>query len=162
MANKIQKISPFLWFESEAEAAAKHYVAAFPGSGITRMDRYPEGGMAPAGSVMTVSFELAGQHFTALNGGPMFKPTEAVSFVVSCVDQKEIDFLWSHLAQGGSTSMCGWLKDRWGFSWQIVPQSFFEIMAKADVATKSRVFAAMMQMTKFDIASLEKVASSAG
>jgi predicted 3-demethylubiquinone-9 3-methyltransferase (glyoxalase superfamily) len=161
MQTKNQKISPFLWFESEAEAAAKHYVAAFPGSRITRTEHYPEGGMAPVGSVMTVGFELSGQHFTALNGGPMFKPTEAVSFVVSCVDQKEIDFLWDHLAQGGSTSMCGWLKDRWGFSWQIVPQRFLDITARADASTKSRVFAAMMQMTKFDMAAIERAASLA-
>ncbi|MCA0433341.1 MAG: VOC family protein [Proteobacteria bacterium] len=151
----MQKISPFLWYDSEAEEAARHYVAAFPDARITTIERYPKGAPAPEGSVMTVAFELAGQSFTALNGGPMFKPTEAVSFAVSCDDQAEVDRLWEHLSQGGSTSMCGWLKDRWGFSWQIVPRRFVEIIATGDGAAKGRVFAAMMQMTKFDLAKIE-------
>lgn len=155
---QFQKISPMLWFDSDAEAAARHYVEAFKDGKITSLERYPEGSMGPAGSVMTVGFELAGQSFTALNGGPMFRPTEAVSFVIACDDQKEVDFLWNHLAQGGAHSMCGWLKDKWGFSWQIVPKHFLELMTGGDAAAKARVFAAMMQMTKFDISVIEKAA----
>jgi predicted 3-demethylubiquinone-9 3-methyltransferase (glyoxalase superfamily) len=157
MAN-IQKISPFLWFDGAAEEAANHYVKAFPNSRITGVERYPEGAPGPAGSVMTVAFELAGQKFTALNGGPLFKPNESVSFVVTCDDQKEVDFLWDHLGRGGSTSMCGWLKDKWGFSWQVVPARFIELVTSGDSAAKGRVFAAMMQMTKFEIAKLEAAA----
>ena len=105
---------------------------------------------------MVVGFTLAGQQFTALNGGPLFKPNEAISFVVSCEDQAEVDRLWDHFAKGGSTSQCGWLKDRYGFSWQIVPRRFMEMMQDKDAVRTSRVFAAMLQMTKFDIAALEK------
>jgi predicted 3-demethylubiquinone-9 3-methyltransferase (glyoxalase superfamily) len=153
---QFQKISPFLWFDSEAEAAAAHYVKAFPGSRVTGVARYPKGSPGPEGSVMTVAFELQGQQFTALNGGPLFKPNESVSFTVACEDQEEVDFLWAHLSEGGSTSMCGWLKDRWGFSWQIVPRRMLEILTGNDAAGKSRAFAAMMQMSKFDIAAIEK------
>ncbi len=156
--SKIQKISPMLWFDGAAEDAVNHYVKAFANSRIVAVERYPDGGPAPAGSVMTVGFELAGQSFTALNGGPMFKPNEAVSFVIACEDQKEVDFLWDHLSQGGSTSMCGWLKDKWGFSWQIVPQRFIELVTSGTAAQKRRVFAAMMQMTKFDVAKIEAAA----
>ena len=155
---QFQKISPMLWFDSDAEAAAKHYVKAFAHSKVTHVETYPEGGPAPAGSVMTVAFELAGQQFTGLNAGPMFKPNEAVSLVVSCEDQREVDFLWDHLAQGGAHSMCGWLKDKWGFSWQIVPKRFLELMTTSDAAAKTRALAAMMQMTKFDISVIEKAA----
>ena len=105
---------------------------------------------------MVIEFELAGQCFVGLNGGPQFKPNEAVSFLIRCEDQAEVDRLWAHMSEGGSTSMCGWLKDRWGFSWQIVPKRFFELMNDKDGARKNRVFAAMMQMTKFDVTALEK------
>jgi predicted 3-demethylubiquinone-9 3-methyltransferase (glyoxalase superfamily) len=153
---QFQKITPVLWFDSEAETAAAHYMKGFPGSRITSIERYPKGSPGPEGSVMTVAFELAGQQFTGLNGGPLFKPNEAVSLAVACEDQKEVDFLWAHLSEGGSTSMCGWLKDRWGFSWQIVPRRFLEIVTSANSAGKVRAFSAMLEMTKFDIAAIEK------
>lgn len=152
------KLSFMLWYDNAAEEAAQHYSKAFKGSRITSIERYPEGGMAPAGSVMTVAFELEGIKFTGLNAGPMFKPTEAFSIVVSCDDQAEVDFLWEHLAEGGSYSMCGWLKDKWGFSWQIVPKRFLELILTSSGPAKARVFAAMMQMQKFDIATLEAAA----
>lgn len=153
-----QKISPVLWFDSEAEAAAIHYCAAFADGRITRIERYGRDGPGPEGSVMIVAFELGGQRFAGLNGGPMFTPNESVSFLISCEDQAEVDRLWVHLSEGGSTSMCGWLKDRWGFSWQIVPQLFFDMMDDPDAERKTRVFAAMMGMTKFDIAALKAAA----
>jgi predicted 3-demethylubiquinone-9 3-methyltransferase (glyoxalase superfamily) len=155
----IQKISPMLWFDDSAEMAARHYVRGFPNSRITDVQRYPEGGPVPYGTVMTVSFELAGQPFTALNGGSTIPPNESVSFVVACEDQHEIDFLWGHLSEGGSTSMCGWLKDRWGFSWQVVPRRFLELVTESEPAVKSRVFAAMMEMKKFDLMAIERAAS---
>lgn len=152
----MQKITNFLWFDKEAEEAAHYYIAAFKDSKIGHIARYGEAGPGPAGQVMVVGFTLAGQQFTALNGGPLFKPNEAISFVVSCEDQAEVDRLWDHFAKGGSTSQCGWLKDRYGFSWQIVPRRFMEMMQDKDAVRTSRVFAAMLQMTKFDIAALEK------
>lgn len=154
----LQKITPFLWYDSAAEEAASHYVKAFPDSRITSVERYPEGSPGPAGSVMTVSFDLAGQSFTALNGGPLFQPNESMSLMVTCEDQEEVDSLWTHLSEGGRTSACGWLKDKWGFSWQIVPRRFLEIMSTQDSATKARVFGAMLHMTKFDLARIEEAA----
>jgi predicted 3-demethylubiquinone-9 3-methyltransferase (glyoxalase superfamily) len=154
--SKTQKISPFLWYDSQAEEAARHYVAAFKESKINRVERYGKSGPGPEGQVMIVDFTLAGQHYVALNGGPIFKPNESFSMMVTCEDQAEVDRLWTHLSEGGSTSQCGWLKDRWGFSWQVVPKRFFEMMEDKDQARKGRVFAAMMQMTKFDLAALEK------
>jgi predicted 3-demethylubiquinone-9 3-methyltransferase (glyoxalase superfamily) len=151
-----QKISSFLWYDTDAEGAAKHYVAAFKDSKINHVERYGKTGPGPEGQVMIVDFTLAGQHYVALNGGPLFKPNESFSMMVACEDQAEVDLLWKHLSDGGSTSQCGWLKDRWGFSWQIVPKRFFEMMDGKDPARKGRVFAAMMQMTKFDIAALER------
>jgi predicted 3-demethylubiquinone-9 3-methyltransferase (glyoxalase superfamily) len=150
-----EKISAMLWYNTEAEAAAKHYVSAFKDGKITGTERYGDAGPGPKGSVMTVDFEIGGRRFTALNGGPMFKPTEATSFVISCENQAEVDRLWDHFSKGGSTSMCGWLKDKWGFSWQIVPKQFFDAMRKGTEAQKTRVFAVMMQMTKFDVAKIE-------
>lgn len=155
---EVQKITPFLWFDDGAEAAATHYVKAFPGSRILGVQRYPAGAPRPAGSVMTVSFELAGQGFTGINGGPMFKPTEGMGLAVSCDDQKEVDFLWEHLSEGGSTMACGWLKDRWGFAWQIVPRVFIEVMNGGDEAAKARIFAAMLEMTKYDVAAIARAA----
>lgn len=150
-----QKIKPFLWFASEAEEAANHYMAAFKDSKVVNINRNGKGGPGPEGAVMVIEFSLNGQNFVALNGGPMFTPNESVSFVISCDDQAEVDRLWDHLSKGGKTSQCGWLKDRWGFSWQIVPKRFMELMGAPDADGKGRVFAAMMQMTKFDIATLE-------
>jgi predicted 3-demethylubiquinone-9 3-methyltransferase (glyoxalase superfamily) len=150
------KIKNVMWFDGEAEAAAKHYMAAFRDAELVHVERYGKAGPGPEGTVMVIEFDLAGQRFVGLNGGPLFKPNEAVSFLITCEDQAEVDRLWSHMSEGGSTSMCGWLKDRWGFSWQIAPRRFFEMMATGDAAQKTRVFAAMMQMTKFDVAALEK------
>lgn len=154
------KVSLMMWYDSEAERAAAHYVKAFKDGAITAVSRYPAGGRGPEGQAMTVSFTLAGMPFVGLNAGPMFKPTEALSIVVACDDQTEVDFLWTHLAEGGAHSQCGWLKDRWGFSWQVTPRRLMELMQADDAATRQRVFAAMMEMTKIDIAGLEKAASA--
>jgi len=154
----LKKITPFMWFDDGAEDAARHYVKAFPGSRITSIDHYPKGAPRPEGSVMTVSFDLDGQSFTGINGGPVFKPNEAMGLAVSCDDQAEVDFLWDHLSQGGRTLACGWLKDRWGFAWQIIPRRFLEIMNGSDAEARARIFAAMMDMTKFDIAGIERAA----
>ena len=151
-----QKIRPCLWFDSEAEAAVNHYVAAFPDSRITHLERYGDAGPGPKGQVMVANFTLAGQQFKAINGGPLFKPSEATSLLITCDDQAEVDRLWVHLSEGGSTAQCGWLKDRWGFSWQVTPQRFFDMVRDGDPAQKARVFQAMMKMTKLDIAGLEK------
>jgi predicted 3-demethylubiquinone-9 3-methyltransferase (glyoxalase superfamily) len=156
--NTTQKISPMLWFDGEAEAAARHYAKAFNEGAITGIERYGKAGPGPEGEVMLVTIVLDGQTVSLLNGGPMFKPTEATSLVITCEDQAEVDRLWAHMSGGGSTSACGWLKDRWGFSWQIVPKRFLEIMSGSDAGAKARSFEAMMQMTKFDIAALEKAA----
>ena len=151
-----QKIKPVLWFDSAAEAAAQHYMAAFTDAKVIHVERYGKAGPGPEGQVMIVEFTLTGQHFVALNGGPRFTPNEAISLMITCEDQAEVDRLWDHFSQGGSTSVCGWLKDRWGFSWQIVPRRFFELMQDNDATTKGRVFAAMLKMTKLDVAALEK------
>jgi predicted 3-demethylubiquinone-9 3-methyltransferase (glyoxalase superfamily) len=150
-----QKIHPFLWFDTQAEEAAKHYVAAFKDSKVSHVERYGKSGPGPEGQVMIVEFTLAGLDYVALNGGPMFKPNESFSLQVTCEDQAEVDRLWKHLSEGGSTSQCGWLKDRWGFSWQIVPKRFLEMMDDEDAARKGRAFGALMQMTKIDVAQLE-------
>jgi predicted 3-demethylubiquinone-9 3-methyltransferase (glyoxalase superfamily) len=152
----IQKIAPCLWFDDDAEAAVNHYIKVFADSRITHIAHYGKDGPGREGDVMVVEFTLAGQKFMTINGGPLFKPNEAISFVVDCDDQAEVDRLWNHLSEGGSTSMCGWLKDRWGFSWQIVPRRFGEMMRDRDAGRRGRAFAAMMKMTKFDIAALEE------
>jgi predicted 3-demethylubiquinone-9 3-methyltransferase (glyoxalase superfamily) len=151
-----QKIIPFLWYDRDAEDAVAHYMAAFKDSRITAIERYGEAGPGPQGSVMIIEFTLAGQNYVALNGGPTFKPTEAFSLMVLCDDQAEIDRLWTHLSEGGSTSACGWLKDRWGYSWQITPRRLMEAMKDKDPVRKARVFAAMLTMTKIDVAAIEK------
>jgi predicted 3-demethylubiquinone-9 3-methyltransferase (glyoxalase superfamily) len=151
-----QKINNVLWFESDGEAAANHYIKGLKDGRIVHIARYGKDGPGPEGSVMLVAFELAGQKFAALNGGPLFKPNESVSFLIECEDQAEVDRLWAHMSEGGSTSACGWLKDRWGFSWQIVPRRMLEILQGPDGAAKSRAFSAMMQMTKLDIVAIEK------
>ena len=149
-------ISPFLWFDTQAEEAADFYVSLFPNSKITACARYGEGGPGPAGSVMTIAFELDGKPFTGLNGGPHFTFTEAVSFVVRCQDQAEVDHYWNGLtADGGKESQCGWLKDKYGLSWQIVPQDFLDLMSSPDKDAKGRMFAAMMQMVKLDMPKLK-------
>jgi predicted 3-demethylubiquinone-9 3-methyltransferase (glyoxalase superfamily)/uncharacterized protein YndB with AHSA1/START domain len=145
----MQKITPFLWFDTQAEEAANFYVSIFKNSKITKSMRGPDGKM------LTVGFELDGQHFTALNGGPHFKFTEAISFVVDCKSQAEVDELWEKLiADGGSPSQCGWLKDKYGVSWQITPTVLIELVTDPDKEKAGRVFQAMMQMGKIDIAKL--------
>ena len=153
------QISPFLWFDTQAEEAANFYVSVFPNSRITSISRYGEAGPGPAGSVMTIGFELDGQTFTGLNGGPHFTFTEAVSFVVHCQGQAEVDRYWSALtADGGKEVQCGWLKDRYGLSWQIVPREFLDLMNDPDKAKVAQVTAAMMQMVKLDVAKLQAAA----
>ena len=153
----IQKITPFLWFNQEAEEAANLYVSLFPDSKILSVSRYGEGGRGPKGSAMTVEFQLAGQKLIALNGGPAFKFTEAISLFVDCDSQEEVDRLWSTLtANGGQESQCGWLKDRFGLSWQLVPSRFMQLMKDPDPKRTQRVMQAMLTMKKFDIARLEE------
>jgi predicted 3-demethylubiquinone-9 3-methyltransferase (glyoxalase superfamily) len=155
MSKSLQKITPFLWFDHEAEEAARFYTSVFANSKIGAISRYGETGPSPQGSVMTVEFELDGQKFVALNGGPAFKFTEAVSFVVNCENQQEVDEMWEKLLDGGSEIQCGWLKDKYGLCWQIVPTVFFEMIQGEDAERKERVMRAMFQMKKFDIAGLE-------
>jgi predicted 3-demethylubiquinone-9 3-methyltransferase (glyoxalase superfamily) len=153
----MQKIVPFLWFDTEAEEAAQFYVSLFRNSKIGQVARYGEGGPGPKGQVMTISFELDGVRFTALNGGPIYKFSEAVSLQVDCEDQAEIDRLWDALTSaGGQPGQCGWLKDRFGLSWQIVPGDMGRLIGGDDPAKSSRAVQAMMQMKKLDIAALEK------
>jgi predicted 3-demethylubiquinone-9 3-methyltransferase (glyoxalase superfamily) len=151
------KIRPFLWFDSQAEEAARFYTSIFRKSKIGTVSRYPEGSPGPAGKVMTVEFEIEGQQFVALNGGPEFKFTEAVSFMVECEDQKEIDYYWDKLlAGGGKPSQCGWLKDRFGLSWQVTPANFGRLYKNPKTAP--RVMQAMLKMVKLDIRKLEEAA----
>ncbi len=163
MPNIDQKISPFLWFNDQAEEAANLYVSLFEGSSIDDVSRYPEGVPGgQAGQVMTVDFRLAGQHFTALNGGPEFRFTEATSFMVHCEDQDEVDRLWSQLTDGGGEpSQCGWLKDRYGLSWQIVPNRLVELLSDPDPARANAAMQAMLQMQKIEIKTLEDAANAA-
>ncbi len=153
----MQKISPMLWFDTQAEQAANLYTSLFKNSKFNHVARYPENSPGQAGAVMTVSFELDGQEFTALNGGPIFKFTEAVSFVVHCQDQAEVDKLWFGLiADGGEESQCGWLKDKFGVSWQIVPDALMQLMSSPDKEKSDRVYQAMLKMKKLDIEGLQK------
>lgn len=152
----MQKVTPFLWFDNQAEEAATFYASIFKNSKIGAISRYPEGSPAPAGQAMTVSFELEGLEFTALNAGPMFKFTEAVSFYIDCSDQQEVDYYWDRLLEGGGKpSQCGWLKDRFGLSWQVIPAALPRLMTGAQAG---RVMQAMLQMTKIDVAKLEVAA----
>lgn len=151
------KITPMLWFDDQAEEAANLYTSLFKNSKINFVARYPENSPGNAGSVMTVSFDLEGQEFTALNGGPLFKFTEAISFVTHCEDQAEVDKLWYGLtANGGEESQCGWLKDRFGVSWQIVPNALGELMSDPDRKKADRVYQAMLKMKKLDIGGLQQ------
>src|SRR5262245_39525441 len=153
------KITPFLWFDGQAEEAAQLYTSIFDNSKILSVSRYSEVGPGEAGSVMTVEFELEGQRFTALNGGPNYTFTEAVSFVVSCETQEEVDEFWSKLSDGGEEGPCGWLKDRYGLSWQIVPTALMRLIGDPDREKANRVIAAMLQMRKIEIAELERAAA---
>ncbi len=152
----MQKITPFLWYDGKAEEAAKFYVSVFRNSKMGKLTRYGEGGPGQKGSVMTAEFEIDGQHFVALNGGPQFKFTEAVSFHVDCKDQDEVDYYWKKLADGGEVQMCGWLKDRFGLSWQIVPSVLPQLLGDPDPAKAQRVMKAMLQMKKLDIKGLKQ------
>jgi predicted 3-demethylubiquinone-9 3-methyltransferase (glyoxalase superfamily) len=150
-------IKPCLWFDTQAEEAAKFYVSIFKNSKLGNISYYGEGAPLPKGTVLTVTFYLDGQEFMALNGGPIFKFTEAVSFIVNCETQAEIDFYWTKLtADGGQEVQCGWLKDKYGLSWQITPSLLGEMMKDKDQAKTNRMMAALMQMIKLDIAALEK------
>jgi predicted 3-demethylubiquinone-9 3-methyltransferase (glyoxalase superfamily) len=152
----IQKITPFLWFDTQAEEAARFYTSIFKNSKVGTVTRYGEAGPGPKGSAMTVAFEIEGQKFAALNGGPVFKFTEAISFVVNCETQEEVDELWEKLSEGGTKVECGWLKDKYGLSWQIVPTVLIEMLQDKDAARSQRVMKAMMKMKKLDIARLEE------
>lgn len=149
-------ITPFLWFDNQAEEAAQFYTSIFPNSKIESVVRYGEAGPGPTGSVMTVAFELDGQKFVALNGGPHFKFTEAVSFVVDCGTQREVDDYWEKLSAGGREVQCGWLKDKYGLSWQIVPKALIRMLQDKEAGRSQRVMQAMLQMKKIDIARLEE------
>lgn len=157
----MQKITPFLWFDTQAEEAAKFYTSTFPNSRIVTVARYGDAGPGPKGSVMTVEFELDGQRMIALNGGPQFKFTEAISLSVDCKDQAEVDHYWNKLLQGGKESQCGWLKDRYGLSWQINPTVLGEMLSDPDPKKAKRVMEAMLKMKKIDIAALKAAAGAA-
>jgi predicted 3-demethylubiquinone-9 3-methyltransferase (glyoxalase superfamily) len=152
----MQKINPFLWFDHQAEEAMHHYVSIFKNSKVGRITRCGDVGPGPKGSVLVAAFELEGQSFVALNGGPHFKFTEAISFVVNCETQAEVDELWERLGEGGEFQKCGWLKDKFGLSWQITPTLLLEMLNDPDPEKSGRVMAAMMQMTKIDIAKLRQ------
>jgi predicted 3-demethylubiquinone-9 3-methyltransferase (glyoxalase superfamily) len=157
----LQKIMPFLWFEHQAEEAAKFYASIFPNSKITKLTRYGAAGPGPTGSVMTVAFQLEEQSFVALNGGPHFKFTEAISFVVNCETQEEVDFFWEKLTAGGAEVQCGWLKDKFGLSWQIVPTTLPELLTNPDPKKSQAAMKAMMAMKKIDIGALKAAAEKA-
>ena len=153
-----QKITPNLWFDTEAEEAASFYVSVFKDARIVNVARYTEAGPRPAGTVMTVEFELNGQRFVGINGGPQFKFDEAVSLQISCEDQDEVDYFWERLTDGGEESQCGWCKDRFGLSWQVVPTGMEEVFANPDPEAARRAMEAMLKMRKLDIAELRRAA----
>ena len=157
----MQKITPFLWFDSQAEEAANYYVSVFRNSRITRTARYGDAGPGPKGSVMTVEFELDGNEFVALNGGPHYQITPAVSFVVNCKDQADVDYYWDKLTAGGMPVQCGWLTDKFGVSWQVVPTRLSELLVDPDKSKAQRVMTAMMKMVKLDVPTLEQAARAA-
>jgi len=150
------KITPFLWFNDNAEEAMNYYVSIFKNSKVLSINRYGDAGPGPSGSVMTATFELDGLQFTALNGGPEFGFTEAISFFVNCDTQQEVDELWDKLCAGGEASMCGWLKDKFGLSWQIIPKALGEMLGDKDPEKAGRVMKAMFQMQKIDVKKLKE------
>jgi predicted 3-demethylubiquinone-9 3-methyltransferase (glyoxalase superfamily) len=152
----MQKVTPFLWFDNQAEEAMNLYVSLFKNSKILSVTRYGEGGPGPQGTVMTATFQLDGQEFYALNGGPEFKFTEAISLFVNCETQEEVDELWEKLSEGGEKSQCGWLKDKYGLSWQIIPTALGQMLGDKDPKKAQNVMKAMLQMTKIDIATLRR------
>ena len=150
------KITPFLWFDGKAEEAMNFYISIFKNSKILSVTRYGEAGPGPKGTVMTAKFALNGQEFVALNGGPQFTFTEAISFVVNCETQQEVDELWEKLSEGGQKSRCGWLKDKYGLSWQVVPTALVEMLQDKDAKKSNRVMQAMLQMDKIEIETLRR------
>ena len=155
----MQKIVTFLWYDTQAEEAANFYVSLFKNSKIGKVGRYGEGGPGPKGSVMSVTFQLEGQEFFALNGGPHFKFTPAISLFVNCETQEEVDELWEKLSAGGRQDRCGWLQDKYGLSWQIIPKVLGELLHHPDTQIAKRVMQAMLQMTKIDIKKLQQAAA---
>ena len=156
----MKKITPFLWFNDNAEEAMRFYVSIFKNSKVLSVSRYGEEGPGPKGKVMTASFRLDGQEFIALNGGPLFNFTEAISFSVDCKTQEEVDWLWKKLTKGGKAGQCGWLKDKYGLSWQIVPSALRKLLGDKDPVKSGRVMKAMLQMSKIDIAKLRQAYNS--
>lgn len=156
----MQKITPFLWFDNQAEEAAKFYISIFENSKILSINRYGDGGPGPAGTVMTVKFLIEGQEFVGLNGGPQFHFTEATSFVVNCETQEEIDYYWEKLSDGGEEQGPGWVKDKYGLSWQIVPTALQEMMDEEDPVKSQKVMSAMMKMNKLEIKTLKDAYNS--
>lgn len=156
-----QKITPFLWFNNQAEEAANFYVSVFKNSEILEVNRVGEGGPGEPGSALVVSFKLEGQEVRALNGGPQFSFTEAFSFQIDCNDQAEVDYFWDKLTQGGEPGPCGWLKDKFGLSWQVIPRRLMELLGDPDPGRTSRAMQAMMQMSKIEITKLEEAADAA-
>ncbi len=152
----MQKITPFLWFDGKAEEAANFYTSIFNNSKILSLSRYGEAGPWPKGTVMTVTFQLEGQKFIALNGGPHYTFSPAISFFVDCETQAEVDELWEKLSAGGKDLQCGWLKDKFGLSWQIIPKAWMELMQDKDPVKSQRVFKAMLQMTRIDVEGLKR------
>lgn len=152
----MQRITTYLWFDNQAEEAAEFYSSIFENSKINNVQRYGDAGPGPAGTAMTVSFELDGQEFIALNGGPHFSFTEAISLYIECADQDEVDFYWSRLTDGGEPSQCGWLKDRYGLSWQVIPRELPELLGDPDPEKANRATQAMLSMTKIDLEVLRK------
>jgi predicted 3-demethylubiquinone-9 3-methyltransferase (glyoxalase superfamily) len=156
----MQKITPCLWFDTEGEEAARFYTSVFPNSRIVEVTRYGSAGPRPEGMVMTVDFELDGQKFVALNGGPQFTFDEAISFQVNCESQEEVDSYWSTLSEGGEEGPCGWLKDKFGVSWQVVPTALTELISDPDEEKSQRVMRAMLEMKKIEIDALERAAAA--
>lgn len=156
---QVQKIIPFLWFDANAEEAVNHYISIFSHSRIVTTTRYDDAGPGPKGSVMTIAFELEGQKFAALNGGPRFRFNEAISLVVQCESQEELDAFWEKLSAGGQKGRCGWLKDKFGLSWQVVPSVMIQMVSEGDADKTRRVMEAVMQMDKIEIASLYAAAA---
>jgi predicted 3-demethylubiquinone-9 3-methyltransferase (glyoxalase superfamily) len=152
----MQKITPFLWFDSNAEEAVNFYTSIFKNSRILNIARYGDAGPGPKGAVMMVTFELEGQQFMALNGGPQYTLTPAISLFVNCESQAEVDELWGKLSAGGSEVQCGWLRDKFGLSWQIIPKALMELMSDKDLLKSQRVFKAMMGMIKIDVGALKR------
>jgi predicted 3-demethylubiquinone-9 3-methyltransferase (glyoxalase superfamily) len=156
----MQKITPFLWFDGNAEEAAKFYISIFKNSKMGNVARYGDAGPGPKGSVMSVTFQLEGQEFFALNGGPHFKFTPAISFFVDCKTQEEVDDLWDKLSAGGRTDRCGWLQDKFGLSWQVIPSVLGQLLGDKDPERAKRAMQAMLQMTKIDIEKLQQAAQA--